>query len=234
MDQLSRVKDLPVPEFGSLLAWEARASAMGRAANGDISGDSKMSQLGYNGAAMPYSGDTKVVVDFNGTEDTKDVKSETGSTSLKVLPPWMIKSGMVLTKEQRGEVKEEMKMDGTSISTSAQYLDDKKSTVDHDDKRNIQDEYIKAYYAALLKQQHELEAASKQELSNTLTANDPSSSASNRQVGMKSKLEEDDDGTEWEEAPVAGTGNENYKVDLNVQADDAPADDDEDVDWEEG
>ena len=60
MDQLSRVKDLPVPEFGSLLAWEARASAMGRAANGDISGDSKMSQLGYNGAAMPYSGDTKV------------------------------------------------------------------------------------------------------------------------------------------------------------------------------
>lgn len=60
MDQLSRVKDLPVPEFGSLLAWEARASAMGRAANGDMSGDSKMSQLGYNGAAMPYSGDTKV------------------------------------------------------------------------------------------------------------------------------------------------------------------------------
>ena len=77
-------------------------------------------------------------MDFNGTEDIKDVKSETGSASLKVLPPWMIKSGMVLTKEQRGEVKEEMKMDGTSISTSAQYLDDKKSTVDHDDKRNIQ------------------------------------------------------------------------------------------------
>ncbi|RZC08570.1 General transcription factor IIE subunit 1 isoform F [Glycine soja] len=138
MDQLSRVKDLPVPEFGSLLAWEARASAMGRAANGDMSGDSKMSQLGYNGAPMPYSGDTKVVVDFNGTEDIKDVKSETGSASLKVLPPWMIKSGMVLTKEQRGEVKEEIKMDGTSTSSSAQYLDDKKSTVDHDDKKNIQ------------------------------------------------------------------------------------------------
>ncbi|KAL3016194.1 hypothetical protein AAZX31_06G199600 [Glycine max] len=234
MDQLSRVKDLPVPEFGSLLAWEARASAMGRAANGDMSGDSKMSQLGYNGAPMPYSGDTKVVVDFNGTEDIKDVKSETGSASLKVLPPWMIKSGMVLTKEQRGEAKEEIKMDGTSTSSSAQYLDDKKSTVDHDDKKNIQDEYIKAYYAALLKQQHELEAASKQELPNTLTANDPSSSASNRQVGMKSKLEEDDDGTEWEEAPVAGIGNENYKVDLNVEADDTPADDDEEVDWEEG
>ena len=53
---------MPVPEFGSLLAWDARASAMGRAANGDMSGDSKLSQLGYNGAPMPYSGDTKVRV----------------------------------------------------------------------------------------------------------------------------------------------------------------------------
>ncbi|ESW10335.1 hypothetical protein PHAVU_009G200700 [Phaseolus vulgaris] len=236
IDQLSRVKDLPVPEFGSLLAWEARASAMGRA-NGDMAGDSKISQLGYNGAPMPYSGDTKVVVDFNGTEGNRhDVKSET-ETSLKVLPPWMIKSGMVLTKEQRGEVKEEIKMDGTSTSTSAQYSDDKKSTVDHDDKKNIQDEYIKAYYAALLKQQHEMEASKKQDLTDTFTENDPSSHASNRQVGMKSKYEEDDDGTDWEQAPVAGTGNENYKVnDLNVQADVAPADvdEDEDVDWEEG
>ncbi|KAK7354312.1 hypothetical protein VNO80_19771 [Phaseolus coccineus] len=236
MDQLSRVKDLPVPEFGSLLAWEARASAMGRA-NGDMAGDSKISQLGYNGAPMPYSGDTKVVVDFNGTEGNRhDVKSET-ETSLKVLPPWMIKSGMVLTKEQRGEVKEEIKMDGTSTSTSAQYSDDKKSTVDHDDKKNIQDEYIKAYYAALLKQQHEMEASKKQDLTDTFTENDPSSHASNRQVGIKSKYEEDDDGTDWEQAPVAGTGNENYKVnDLNVQADVAPADvdEDEDVDWEEG
>ncbi|XP_027904288.1 general transcription factor IIE subunit 1-like [Vigna unguiculata] len=240
MDQLSRVKDLPVPEFGSLIAWEARASAMGRAANGDMAGDSKMSQLGYNGAPMPYSGDTKVVVDFNGTEGNRhDVKSETESSSLKVLPPWMIKSGMVLTKEQRGEVKEEIKMDGTSTSTSAQYSDDKKSTVDHDDKKNIQDEYIKAYYAALLKQQHEMEASKKQDSSDTFTENDPSSRASVRQVGIKSKHEEDDDddGTDWEQAPVAGTGNENYKVnDLNVQADVAPADvdEDEDVDWEEG
>ncbi|QHO51439.1 Transcription initiation factor IIE subunit alpha [Arachis hypogaea] len=61
MDQLSRVKDLPVPEFGSLQAWEARASAAGRAANGDINAaDSKMSQMGYNGASIPYSGDTKL------------------------------------------------------------------------------------------------------------------------------------------------------------------------------
>ena len=61
VDQLSRVKDLPVPEFGSLQAWEARASAAGRAANGDINAaDSKIFQLGYNGGAIPYSGDTKV------------------------------------------------------------------------------------------------------------------------------------------------------------------------------
>ncbi|KAK7330204.1 hypothetical protein VNO77_24391 [Canavalia gladiata] len=238
MDQLSRVKDLPVPEFGSLQAWEARASAAVRAANGDINaGDSKISQLGYNGAPMPYNGDTKVVVDFNGTEGKGEgIKSETDSSSLKVLPPWMITSGMNLTKEQRGEVKQEIKMDGTSTSTAAQYTDDKKSTVGHDDSKNLQDEYIKAYYAALLKQQHELEETAKKQLSNTHGADDPSSSSSNRVVGFKSKREEDDDGTEWEEAPIAGNGNEGYKVgDLNVEAEEVPADDDDDdVDWEEG
>ncbi|XP_024629315.1 general transcription factor IIE subunit 1 [Medicago truncatula] len=228
IDQIGRVKDLPVPEFGSLQAWEARASAAGRAANGDNAGDSNM---GYNGAPLPYSGDTKVVVDFNGTEGKGDgVKSETDSTSLKVLPPWMITSGMNLTKEQRGEVKQETKTDGTSTSTAAQYTDEKKSTIGHDEK-NIQDEYIKAYYAALLKKQHELEEAAKipQDMN---TADDPFSSTSNRQAGMKSKRGEDDDGTEWEEAPVRGNGG--YKVDLNVEAD-APAEDNEDdVDWEEG
>ncbi|XP_057416757.1 transcription initiation factor IIE subunit alpha-like [Lotus japonicus] len=236
MDQLSRVKDLPVPEFGSLQAWEARASAAARAANGDINGgDSKNSQLGYNGAPMPYSGDTKVVVDFNGTEvKGEGVKSE-ADTSLKVLPPWMITSGMNLTKEQRGEVKQEMKMDGTSTSTAAQYTDDKKSSIGHDDNKNIQDEYIKAYYAALLKQQEEV--AKNQQSVDTQAADDPSSSTFGRQVGMKSKREEDDDGTEREEAPLGGNGNVGYKVDLNVEADDVPADDDDeddDVDWEEG
>ncbi|KAK7265026.1 hypothetical protein RJT34_32642 [Clitoria ternatea] len=238
MDQLSRVKDLPVPEFGGLQAWEARASAAVRAANGDINAsDSKMSQLGYNGASMPYTGDTKVVVDFNGTEGKGEgVKSETDSTSLKVLPPWMITSGMILTKEQRGEVKRETKMDGTSTSTGAQYTDDKKSTIGHDDSKTIQDEYIKAYYAALLKQQQQLEeAANKQQSSHA--ADDPSSTTSIRQVGVKSKREEDDDGTEWEEAPIAGNGNEVYKVgdlNLNIEAE-VPADeDDDDVDWEEG
>ncbi|MED6199625.1 hypothetical protein PIB30_077640 [Stylosanthes scabra] len=244
MDQLSRVKDLPVPEFGSLQAWEARASAAGRAANGDInSADSKMSQMGYNGASIPYSGDTKVVVDFNGTEGKGDgIKSETESSSLKVLPPWMIRSGMVLTKEQRGEVKQETKMDGTSTSIATQHTDEKKSTTEQDENKNLQDEYIKAYYAALLQQQQELQK--KQELSNTTTSVDPSSSASSRQVGVKSKREdaEDDDGTEWEETPIGGNGNGGYKVadlnlNLNVQAEEEPPadeEDEDDIDWEEG
>ncbi|OIW18548.1 hypothetical protein TanjilG_13300 [Lupinus angustifolius] len=237
VDQLSRVKDLPVPEFGTLQSWEALASAAGRAANGDNAGDSRNSHLGYNGAPMPYSGDTKVVVDFNGTEGKGEgIKSETDGKPVKVLPPWMIRSGMVLTEEQRGEVKQETKMDGTSTSSTAQYTEDKKSKVEHADNTNIQDEYIKAYYAALLKQQHELaEAAKKEEFSNSQTADDPSSSISIRQVGMKTKREEDDDGTEWEDAPIGGNGNGSYKaVDLNVEADEAAADDDDDIDWEEG
>lgn len=61
MEQLSRVKDLPVPEFGSLQAWEARASAAGRAINGDSgSNDLSRSSQGYGGTPMPFLGETKV------------------------------------------------------------------------------------------------------------------------------------------------------------------------------
>lgn len=53
------------------------------------------------------------------------------------------------------------------------------------------------------------EAANDQQLPNTHTADDPSSSTSDRQVGIKSKREEyeeeEEDGTEWEEAPLGGT-----------------------------
>ncbi|GFY90997.1 hypothetical protein Acr_07g0011930 [Actinidia rufa] len=64
MDQLSRVKDLPVPEFGSLHAWELRAHAAGRAVNGDSSANdsSKSSQgLGFGGTPMPFVGETKLL-----------------------------------------------------------------------------------------------------------------------------------------------------------------------------
>lgn len=63
MEQLARVKDLPVPEFGSLQAWEAMANAAARAENGDAgsSDASKASQgQGYSGTPMPFLGETRV------------------------------------------------------------------------------------------------------------------------------------------------------------------------------
>lgn len=58
MDQLARVKDLPVPEFGSLQAWELQAGSVARGA-GDLNGNdpSKSSQ---GGTPMPFVGETKV------------------------------------------------------------------------------------------------------------------------------------------------------------------------------
>ncbi|KAK8588576.1 hypothetical protein V6N13_087487 [Hibiscus sabdariffa] len=235
MEQLNRVKDMPIPEFGSLQAWEARASAARRAVNGDSgSNDPSKNSQGYGGTPMPFLGETKVEVAFSGLDGKEDVKSESASTSLKVLPPWMIKQGMNLTKEQRGEVKQESKTDG--ISAQPDLSDDKKSTVENDDKKNIQDEYLKAYYAALYKKQQELEEAAKrqQELLDTPPAT--SLSDSNRQVGMKVKRDdnEGDDDIDWEEAPMAGNTTESYKVnDLNVEAEES-GDDEDDVDWEEG
>uniref|UniRef100_A0A2P2M1E6 General transcription factor IIE subunit 1 n=2 Tax=Rhizophora mucronata TaxID=61149 RepID=A0A2P2M1E6_RHIMU len=237
MEQLSRVKDLRVPDFGSLQAWEARASAVGRAGNGDLTSTdpSKFSQgLGYGGTLLPFLGETKVEVAFSGLEGKdEDIKSEASGTGQKVLPPWMIKQGMNLTKEQRGEVKQESKMDGTS--TAVEFSDDKKSSYLDDEKKNLQDEYVKAYYAALLKKQQELEEAAweQKELSQTPMSNGVSESSSSRQVGIKSKREEDDD-FEWEEAPVGGNTGESYRVgDLNVEAE-ASAEDEDDIDWEEG
>lgn len=61
-EQLARIKDLPPPEFGTLQAWEARASAAARA-NGDsgVNDSSKSSQgQGYDVMSMPYLGETKV------------------------------------------------------------------------------------------------------------------------------------------------------------------------------
>ncbi|KAL5997218.1 hypothetical protein ACLOJK_008148 [Asimina triloba] len=139
VDQLARVKDLTPPEFGSLQAWEARANAVGRA-NGDaISNDtSKSSQgQGYGGTPMPYLGETKVEVALSGVQvKEEDTKPDPAVTSMKVLPPWMIKSGMNLTDEQRGEVKQEMK---DSSSAPSNQLDDKKSKLgEKDDEKSIQ------------------------------------------------------------------------------------------------
>ncbi|GFY90996.1 transcription factor TFIIE, alpha subunit [Actinidia rufa] len=147
---------------------------------------------------------------------------------MKVLPPWMIKQGMNLTKEQRGEVKEEVKMDGTSAPVDLS--DDKKSMIGKDDTKNLQARALQkknflTYYAALLQRQREQdEVANGQQ------------EPLDRQVGMKSKRDENegDEDIEWEEDAPAGNTNESYKVnDLNVEAD-ALGDDEDDIDWEEG
>ncbi|KAG8386963.1 hypothetical protein BUALT_Bualt03G0203300 [Buddleja alternifolia] len=184
--------------------------------------------------------DCQVEVAFSGVDDKGDVKSLNTSTPMKVLPPWMIKEGMNLTKEQRGETKIETKMGSTS--TTSELSDDKKSTIVNDESKNIQDEYVKAYYAALLMRQREQEETVKkeeQESSNATMSNDVYNTPSERQVGMKSKRDDDYEGddVEWEEEaapPAAGGGtSEHYKVDLNVEAEASEEDEDE-IDWEEG
>ena len=82
----------------------------------------------------------------------------------------------------------------------------------------LQDEYVKAYYEALLKKQQELESAEKQqESSNSPTSNGLPEMSSNRQVGMKVKRDEDegDDDVDWEEAPVTGNYT-TYQVKLKI------------------
>lgn len=81
-------------------------------------------------------GSWQVEVDFSGAEGKGDVVKSENESTLKVLPPWMIKEGMNLTKEQRGEAKQESKMDGSSAFL--EFSDDKKSLVENDDKKNIQ------------------------------------------------------------------------------------------------
>ncbi|MBA0703936.1 hypothetical protein Golax_016228, partial [Gossypium laxum] len=138
MEQLNRVKDMPIPEFGTLLSWETRVGAAGHALNGASSNDPYKNSQGYGGTPMPFLGDTKVEVAFSGLDSKEDVKTESASTSLKVLPPWMIKQGMNLTKEQRGEVKQESKAEDSS--SQPDFSDDKKSTIGNDDKKNVQED----------------------------------------------------------------------------------------------
>ncbi|XP_072981290.1 uncharacterized protein [Typha angustifolia] len=238
--QLARVKDLAVPEFGTLQAWEARASAAARA-NGDSNAidSSKSSQgQGYGGTPMPYLGETRVEVALSGLEvKEEETESDTKATAMKVLPPWMIKQGMNLTKEQRGEVRP-----GSRIDQNSEPVDDKKQKDIKEDEKSIQDEYLKAYYEALVKRQQEQEETTRrmQQLEeNRASTSDQtvgiSEASAGRRVGMKSKREDDEnDDVEWEEAPPSGNTGETYRLaDLNVEAD-ASADDEDDIDWEEG
>lgn len=69
----------------------------------------------------------------------------------------------------------------------------------------LQEEYLKAYYAALYQKQQEREESTKRKQEPFNTTDDTNL----RQVGMKSKRGYNDDGdgdknVEWEEAPTAG------------------------------
>ncbi|WOL18964.1 general transcription factor IIE subunit 1 [Canna indica] len=231
--QLNRVKDLPAPEFGTLLAWEARAHAAAQATGDSNANDSSKSSQGqgYTGTPMPFLGETRVEVALSGLEAKEEIEHDTKPTSLKVLPPWMIKQGMNLTKEQRGEVNPQTKMEQGSSS-----VDDKKLNLDNEDEKSLQDEYLKAYYAALVKRQEEQEASQRAQQKTELPEG-VSETPSERQVGMKSKREDGNDEIEWEEDPSIGnSGAEPYRLaDLNVEADASDHEDEEDdIDWEEG
>lgn len=229
-DQLARVKDLEAPDYGTLQAWELRAHTVARSSNSDPNANDP-SRSGQGGTPMPFLGETKVEVAFSGVEEKGDIKSE--STPMKVLPPWMIKEGMNLTNEQRGGVKQESNIEGTSASMDLK--DEKKSiTGQDDDTKNLQDEYFKAYYAALIKRQKEQEEATKTEQDPTLFNNN--NSIDDVDPSNSRKRHRDDDGeddVEWEETPTAG---ETFKVDLNVEATEPSGDeeDDDGIDWEEG
>ncbi|KAK3157471.1 hypothetical protein QOZ80_2AG0122830 [Eleusine coracana subsp. coracana] len=219
--QLDRVKNLPAPEFGSLQSWE-RAN-IGAFAHGDPgAADSSRNSQGHNGTPMPYLGETKVEVAIG--SDVKEEGSESGANGAnqKVLPPWMIRQGMNLTKEQRGETSSQAKED-----EKTEAKDDKKQ--DTKDEKTIQEEYIKAYYEALRKrQEEEAETRGLKQEDQTVA------SESERQVGKKHKREDEDDGVEWQEDQPAGDSTETYKLaDLNAEAPES-GDDEDDYEWEEG
>lgn len=66
------------------------------------------------------------------------MKSEIASTPMKVLPPWMIREGMNLTKEQRGESTNAEERKPSVTSAAPEVSDDKKSTTVKDDEKNLQ------------------------------------------------------------------------------------------------
>ncbi|AQK65624.1 Transcription factor TFIIE alpha subunit [Zea mays] len=223
--QLDRVKNLPAPEFGSLQTWER--AHIGAFAIGDpAAADSSRNSQGQYGTPMPYLGQTKVEVDILSDGEKEGAESGKDGSELKVIPPWMIKDGMNLTKEQRGEKIESQKLEKSEAK------DDKKQ--DLKDDQSVQEEYIKAYYEALRKKQEEEEAKNRMQQEGKISVPD---SQTERQVGKKYKRDDDDDeDIEWEEhqPTAAGNATETYKLaDLNAEAQESGDDEDDNV-WEEG
>ncbi|XP_062200307.1 transcription factor efuD-like [Phragmites australis] len=222
--QLERVKNLPAPEFGSLQSWE-RAN-IGAFAHGDpgAADSSRNSQGPYNGTPMPYIGNTEVEVEIGDGVKEEGAESGKNGKHQKVVPRWMIREGMNLTKEQRGEPSSTSELDEKSEGK-----DDKKQ--DSKDEKSIQEEYIKAYYEALWKKQEEGDAKKRMQEEGERCVSD---SQSERQMGKKYKREDEDEGIEWEEEQSAGNTTETYKLaDLNAEAQES-GDDEEEIHWEDG
>ncbi|CAA7389442.1 unnamed protein product [Spirodela intermedia] len=231
--QLARMKDLPVPEFGTLQAWEARVKATHVATTGDASlADlSKPFQgLGYGGTPMACLGETKVEVTISGSDAREEGAEPDAATPTKVLPPWMIRQGMSLSRDQRGEA--------APMNASPALLDQKQED-GKEGTESLQEEYVTAFYEAYAKMQMELAEAAKKkaeepEVSQPLIpilSSEVTAGTSCRQVGVKSKREE----LEWEEAPPIGFSGELPRADRSrVRADVSEEDEDEELVWEEG
>ncbi|CAM6106125.1 unnamed protein product [Calypogeia fissa] len=247
-DQLTRVKDLTPPDFGSLEAWEKRAIAAGRIPNGDAS-TSDMSRVthgqGTSGTPMPFLGETKVEVALAGGEAKKEEDKEEAA-QLKVLPPWMIRQGMQLTASQRGETRTDVKTENGELANGAEPTDVKPAEEDKEEtQRKIQEEYLKAYYAALLARQQEAQQATAPPLQELVVTPDEDVKEDVREVGVKAKREdeEDDEEVEWEEAgateedgpPVLSQDSHlNNGNSMELESGGDMEEDDDEEDWEEG
>ncbi|XP_024543384.1 general transcription factor IIE subunit 1 isoform X1 [Selaginella moellendorffii] len=222
-DQLAKLKDLTPPDYGSFSQWQERTLAQAR---GDGDGDHKTANGERPSVPMPFLGETKVEVAFAGS-DTKEAVKEDPGKSMKVLPPWMIRQGMSLTAQQRGEVKTEEGASSDTKPTVAATMDEKPMSAE----RQLQEEYVKAYYAALMLQQQQQQQQQQQPPGDALDEvkkeepdqeNGFAAIAGDRVVGAKSKRDDAEDDVEWEEeAPSTEAG----------VAGAADAGDD-DIDWE--
>ncbi|CAH8275931.1 unnamed protein product [Arabidopsis lyrata] len=136
----------------------------------------------------------------------------------------LIKKGMNLTDEQRGEIRHGAEVYDGGLGEAAELSDDKKSSLGNGvDDKDLKNEYIKGYLAAKLEQHELAEKLNQQESAGQSTTTDIelATTSSDLQVGMKCKREEEDEeDVAWGET-FNVSANGNYKVDMNVEAEKA-------------
>ncbi|XP_022679046.1 general transcription factor IIE subunit 1 isoform X2 [Setaria italica] len=207
--QLDRVKNLPAPEFGSLKSLER--AILGAFTNCDIgASDSSRNSQGPYGMLI-----RKTEVEFEIIDGVKEgAESGKNGTELKVLPPWLN-----LEKKQMGE---------TCILELVETTEDKNDQNQDPKDKSIQEEYVKAYYEALMKKQEVEDAKGIMQEEDEKVVSD---SQSERQLGKKYKWQDAEEGTEWEEEQPAA---ETYKsADFSVDVQES-GDGEDGIVWEEG